>query len=122
MHPGGRPSKSPPSSLGERLARARERAGISQVELAKLLDTNQQTIAYWERKAVGLRSDVIVKLSQILDVSADELLGTAKAKPRSAKPSGKAGRLFEAVAHMPRRQQDKILAVIEPFVNEHRSS
>ena len=87
-----------------------------------MLNTNQQTVAYWERKAVSLRSDVVVKLSEILDISADELLGTSKAKPRPSKPSGKAGRLFDAVAKMPRRQQEKIVAVLEPFVNEHRKS
>ena len=119
MHPGGRPTDNPRSSLGERLAQARERAGISQVELAKLMGTNQQAVAYWERKAVSLRSDVIVRLSEALDISADELLGTGKKPSRTAKPSGKARQLFDAVSKLPRRQQDKIIAILEPFVNEH---
>jgi transcriptional regulator with XRE-family HTH domain len=121
MHPGGRPSDKPRSSLGERLAKARERAGISQVELAERMGTSQQTVAYWERKAVSLRSDVIIQLAEILDISADELLGTGKRPNRAAKPSGKARQLFDAVSKLPRRQQEKIIAVLEPFVNEHAS-
>jgi len=119
MHPGGRPTQKPRSQLGDRLARAREQAGISQVELARRMGTSQQTVAYWERKAVSLRSDVIVKLAEILEVSADDILGTAAGKSRTAKPSGKARQLFDAVSRLPRRQQDKIISILEPFVAEH---
>jgi len=30
--------------------------------------------------------------------------------------------LFEAVSRLPRRQQEKIFAILEPFVREHASS
>ena len=119
MHPGGRPTENPRSPLGKRLIKARERAGISQVELAKQLGTNQQTIAYWERKAVSLRSDVIIRLSKILDISADELLGTDKQRKKTSKPTGKAGLFFDAVSKLPRRQQEKVFDVIEPFIRDH---
>ncbi len=116
MHPGGRPSRKPRSILGQRLTTARERAGISQTDLAEKLQTVQPSIAYWERTAVNLRSDVIVKLTQILGISADELLGTRPPRPVAAKPVGKARQVFEAVSRLPRRQQEKILEVVEAFV------
>ncbi len=83
------------------------------------MDTSQQAIAYWERKAVSLRSEVIIKLAEILEVSADDLLGIRVKKRRNAKPTGKARQLFESVSKLPRRQQDKIIAILEPFVAEH---
>jgi transcriptional regulator with XRE-family HTH domain len=119
MHPGGRPSRKPRSTLGQRLAQARERAGISQAELAKLLNTSQPAIAYWERSAVNLRSDVIAKLSQILGVSADELLGTRPPRSVASKPIGKARKLFDEVSKLPRRQQEKIAELVKMFVSQY---
>jgi transcriptional regulator with XRE-family HTH domain len=121
MHPGGRPTDKPRTALGERLQAARERAGISQKELAERLGTNQQRIAYWERSAIGFRDgDLLTKLTDILGVSADELFGVnaAKSKATAAKPNGRARQMFEAVSKLPRRQQEKIFDILQPFVTQ----
>jgi transcriptional regulator with XRE-family HTH domain len=122
MHPGGRPSKKPRTELGQRLAQSRERAGISQAELAERLQTNQQTIAYWERHATWFRSDLLVQLTGILGVSADELLGTKPPRQAAAKPAGKARQLFEKLSRMPRRQQEKVIAILEPFIGQYSAT
>jgi transcriptional regulator with XRE-family HTH domain len=119
MHPGGRPSKRPRSAVGQRLAEARERAGLSQHQLAEKLNTTQTTIAYWERKATTFRPDVLCQLTQILDVSADDLLGVRPLRTVGSKPVGKARQLFDAVSRLPRRQQEKIFDILRPFVKEH---
>ena len=49
MHAGGRPASQPRSPLGQRIAAAREQAGISQAHLAERLGVTQPTVAYWER-------------------------------------------------------------------------
>jgi len=118
MHPGGRPTTKPRSNLGHRITLARERAGISQADLAEKLGTSQPAIAYWERSASNLRSDVIAKLSHALGVSADELLGTELPRQTASKPIGKARQIFEAVSKLPRRQQEKIFDILQPFVRE----
>jgi transcriptional regulator with XRE-family HTH domain len=119
MHPGGRPTSKPRSSLGQRIAEARERAGISQVELAEKLGVAQPRIVYWERKAENIRSDVLAKIAEILDTSTDELLGTKPPSPRAAKPVGRARQLFDSISKLPRRQQEKIISILEPFVQQH---
>ncbi len=120
MHAGGRPSNKSRSTLGERLSEARIKAGLSQAELASRMGTTQPAIAYWERGAQRLRSDVVARLSRILGVSADELLGTkTRRQSAAAQPMGRARQLFEAVSKLPRRQQEKILAVLEPFIAQH---
>jgi transcriptional regulator with XRE-family HTH domain len=123
MHPGGRPTKNPRTPLGQRIAQARERAGISQKQLAELLDTDQQRIAYWERNASGFRSEsTLARIAEVLGVSTDELLGTKPPRKQVAKPIGKARQLFDAVSKLPRRQQEKIIAILEPFVSHHTNS
>ena len=119
MDPGGRPSAKPRTELGKRLSIAREKAGISQAELAKKLKTNQQTVAYWERHGTSLRSDILVQLTEILGVSADELLGTKPPRRQVSKPNGKARQLFEKLSRMPRRQQEKVIAILEPFITQY---
>ena len=121
MHPGGRPAKHPRSDLGTRITQARQEAGLSQIDLAQKMGVTQQVVAAWERKAQSIRSDTLAKLAQVLGVSADELLGTRPPRSRASKPIGKARQLFEAVSKLPRRQQEKIAAVIEAFVNQHLS-
>jgi transcriptional regulator with XRE-family HTH domain len=119
MHAGGRPTSKPRSPLGQRLAAAREQAGISQAQLAERLGVTQPTVAYWERQAVNIRSDVLTKIARSLDVSSDELLGTKPSTARAAKPAGKARQAFDAVSRLPRRQQAKIVEVVEAMVEKH---
>ena len=122
MHPGGRPTTKPRSAFGQRLSAARERAGISQRELADKLGTDQQRVAYWERHATGFRSDsMLAQVAEILGVSADELLGRPVPRRNIAKPSGRARQIFDAVSRLPRRQQEKIFDILQPFVKEHDS-
>jgi transcriptional regulator with XRE-family HTH domain len=119
MHPGGRPTKNPRSALGQQITQARERVGISQAQLAERLGVTQPTVAYWERKAVNIRSDVLTRIARSLDVSSDELLGTKPSASRATKPAGKARQAFDAVSRLPRRQQAKIVEVVEAMVEKH---
>lgn len=118
MQPGGRPTTRERSALGQRIAQARVAAGISQKQLAEKLSTSQPAIAYWERAAVNLRSDVLANIAAALGTSVDSLLGTAPAKNRapSAVPAGKVRQAFDAVSKLPRRQQDAIVKVVSALV------
>lgn len=119
MHAGGRPAKQPRTDLGARIAQARERAGLSQGDLAEKMNVSQQVIAAWERKAKAIRTDTLIKLAGILGVSADVLLGIKPA--RQSGPTGRVRQIFDAVAALPRRQQQKIVDVVEAFVEQTAS-
>ena len=47
------------------------------------------------------------------------LIGRASGKKRGSGPVGKAKRLFEEVSRQPRNQQEKIFAVLEPYIAQH---
>jgi len=49
----------------------------------------------------------------------DELVGTNGTKTRGSGPTGKMRQLFEAASCLPRSQQQKIVAIIEPFIAHH---
>jgi len=114
----GRPPKHQRLPFGERLATLREQAGLSQQQLADKLKVTQQMIAYWERRSTCLRPEHLTALADALNTSVDELLGKAAPKVRGG-PIGKVRQVFEAVSRLPRRQQRKIVELLEPFVERH---
>ena len=115
----GRPSKRPRPAFGQRLHELREAAGLTQAQVADKLDISPRAYAFWERESVALRADQLTTLAGVLGVSPDELLGHTTGKKRGTGPAGKMRRVFEAASKLPRSQQEKILAVLQPFIREH---
>ena len=114
--PQGRPASAKRPQLGERIAQARQQAGLTQAQLADKLGTTQRVVTYWEREAVGLRADQLAQLAESLGVSADYFLGRAAKKARGNGPAGKARTIFERVSQLPRFQQQRILATVEDML------
>lgn len=56
----------------------REKHGLSQIDLANILNVTQGAVSQWESGQSKPRADVLIKLSRILDCSIDELLGIEK--------------------------------------------
>jgi transcriptional regulator with XRE-family HTH domain len=115
----GRPARTKRPELGERIAQARQQAGLTQKQLAEKLGTTQRVLTYWEREAAGLRADQIAKLSEVLDVSTDYFFGRST-KRRGNGPTGKARLIFEEVSKLPRNRQQRILATVEDMLTAQR--
>lgn len=49
--------------------------GLSQAELAKIIDVSQQTVAKWETGGATPNPKTILKIANILEVTTDDLLG-----------------------------------------------
>ncbi len=116
----GRPSNRLRPFFGQRLHALRERAGLSQRELAARVGLSQRSLSYWERSPVALRPDQLFKLAEALQVSVEELLGNGQSPGRrGAGPTGRLQKVFEAASRLPRRQQQKIAEFVEAFVSRH---
>jgi transcriptional regulator with XRE-family HTH domain len=101
------------------LHQLREQAGLSQAQVAEQLGISTRAYAFWEREQVALKADQLAALADILHVSADFLVGRKEPKQRGTGPAGKMRQLFEAASRLPRSQQQKVTAVLEPFVLQH---
>jgi transcriptional regulator with XRE-family HTH domain len=114
------PSTSPQAL--SRLKTLREKAGISQRELARLLGVHHSNVSFWERSGVPPRSEVLPKIAQVLGVSVDEVLGQSS-KSRASVPvaRGKLGQIFNEVAKLPRRKQQHIIAMLDDMVTAHKA-
>lgn len=56
----------------------RDKAGLTQEQLAKELSVTQQAIAKWETGDSLPRADKLIKLAEILDCTVEELLVETK--------------------------------------------
>jgi transcriptional regulator with XRE-family HTH domain len=117
----GKAPKREPSEFGARIAEARRRAGLTQVELAGRLGVTQQVVAAWERRNVALRAEQIKILAEALGTTADYLIGIAVTWRGTKGPSGKVRQVFEQVSKLPRRQQQKVVEFVEAFV-QHKAA
>ena len=61
-----------------KIRQLREAKNLTQTDLAKKLNTTQQTVQRWETGKTNISSDSLKELAIVLDCSVDELLGIAE--------------------------------------------
>jgi transcriptional regulator with XRE-family HTH domain len=96
----------------------REKCGLTLREFSRQIGEHPSNVSYWERTESIPRSDVLAPMAKILGVTVEELLGEPKPR-RATAPGGKARQVFDAVSRLPRRQQQKIVEVVEALVAQH---
>ncbi len=103
------------------LRRLREAAGLSVRELARQIGESNTNVSYWERSGQIPRSDVLAPMAKALGVSVHDLLGQPR-PGRPVAPGGRLGQVFEQVAKLPRRQQQKVIEMAEGFLALHKTA
>ncbi len=73
-------------TFGEKLQKLRARAGLSQDQLAELLDVSRQAVSKWERDEAMPEAEKIVRISRQFRVSTDDLLLEEREEPETARP------------------------------------
>ncbi len=99
------------------LTALRKNAGLTVRELARQLGIHHTTILQWESSGKVAKSEFLIPMSEALGVTVDELLGRPRPS-RTVTPGGKMGKVFEEASRLPRRQQQKIIDIVEPFIRE----
>lgn len=106
-------------TMGQRLARLRKERGITQQELAERLGVSQPIVSDYERAALRPHGDLIVKLTKILRISSDELLGLTPA-PRShgRVKSCSLLRRIQQLDQLPVRDQQAVPRTLDAFLSQ----
>jgi len=115
--PAGRPAKHNRTPFGTRLHAARVQMGLSQSQIAEVLDITQPSYADWERRSVALKPEYLPKLAALLGVTVDYLVGAGTIK--RTEPASRARKVFEEVLKLPRKQQAKVVEMAEGFLSLH---
>lgn len=104
--------------LGERVARLRKEKGLTQVELAKALGVAQPIVSKYESGELRLHGELIIRLAELLGVSADELLGLVD-RPRAGPAMDKRlARRLQGFDKLPKRDRDALTRTIDAFLSK----
>lgn len=114
----GRPSDRQRPPFGERLYQLREEAGLTQAQVAEKLGITHRAYAFWEREPTAIRAEQLTILAELFGVSADCLIGRESPKQRGPGPTGKMRLIFQTASKLPRRQQAKILEVVDALLKQ----
>ena len=68
-------------SLGQRITYYRKKAGLSQKELAIAIGISSPVLSYYESDKNDPPTTILVKLAEVLNVTADKLLGLERPHP-----------------------------------------
>ena len=105
--------------LGERIAEHRKARGMTQTQLAELLDCSQQRVVSLEkgRRRVPAPVTDLPTLSESLGMSVEELIGL-EAQPTKRGPTPKIQQQLEQIAKLPRSQQKFVSQMIETVLQQ----
>ena len=109
-------------TFGTRLARLRKERGFTQIELAEKVGMIQVLISDYERDKLRPYADIVARFAAVLEVSTDEMLGTAKLKKTSGTGNRRFLRRLHAIDTLPKRDQDALLRTIDAFLAARKAS
>lgn len=105
--------------IGARIARLRKDKGLTQTELAQALGVSQPVVSDYENDVIGLDSERIAQLAQVLGASADELLGMEKpARTATAIKNRRIYRQLQSIDKLPKRDQEALARTIDAFLSK----
>lgn len=79
-------------SLGERLLDLRKKKGLSQEEIAGLLDVSRQTVSKWETDQSTPDFDKIIPICKLYEIDANELLTGEKSSVKAPSDNKKSAK------------------------------
>ncbi len=106
---------------GARLASLRKAAGLTQVQLAQLIDIPQRTLSFYETKAENIPSGLIPLLADTLGVTVEEILGISKKKSSKRGPKTKLERQLDIVRRLPRSEKEFVSKFLDNVLNNAMS-
>jgi transcriptional regulator with XRE-family HTH domain len=109
----------PASEFGERLMALRKARGLTQIQLAELIDSTQRAISRYETVADRAQAPVLAKLAQALHVSTDELLGLQPSRSANGHDTPEARRLwkkFRQVMALPEKDRRAVIRLVNSLV------
>lgn len=103
-------------ALGARIAQRRKEVGLTQVQVAEILDLTQQTYAHYEVGRYRIPVSLLHALARALRTDVNTLLGeTAKQRAKRG-PAPKFQQHVERISRLPKTQQRIVIQVLESLL------
>lgn len=91
----------------------RKKKGLTQVELAKLLNVQQTTVSKWEVGRATPDYPVLIKLAELFEVSIDYLLGAEKQEKKPDALTAEERRLVEGYREINAAGKKLVMQTVE---------
>ena len=98
--------------IGKRIQELRKRRGITQEQLSEAAGISPHYLSALERGIYNVKLEILVKILNYLDCSADEVFCDVVNKSCAVSVS----RLSERLGKLPEEEQNKILAVVDTMI------
>jgi transcriptional regulator with XRE-family HTH domain len=85
--------------------------------VAARVGVSQQAYAGWERRTVAINPRYIAKLARALRTDLGELLREGAGPDPPEFPTGHTRTVFLKLASLPKREQDRIIQVVEDLIS-----
>src|SRR6185312_15498744 len=99
--------------LGARIAELRKAQGLTQVQLAELLELTQQMVASYEVGRRRVPVSLLPAIAHALAVSVEALIGEKNAAPARRGPTPKLLQQMERIQRLPKAQQRFVMQMID---------
>ena len=103
-------------SFGTRLSELRKKRGFSQEELANMIGTKGPAIGRYEREIAKPTIEVATKLSKILEVSLDYLVGNSDVEL----DKNLVNKIVN-IQNLPIEEQNKIYSIIDALIRDFKA-
>ena len=107
-------------AFGERLATLRKAQGLTQVQLAELLDVSQQAITAYESGQRRVPISTLPLLARTLGVSVEGLIGVQAPRTGKRGPAPKLQQQLEQIQALPKAKQRAIAQVLDSVLAAHQ--
>ncbi|MBA3486043.1 MAG: helix-turn-helix transcriptional regulator [Lysobacter sp.] len=108
-------------AFGERLSALRKGQGLTQVQLAQLLDVSQQAITAYESGQRRVPISTLPLLARTLGVSLEDLIGVPASRGTGKRgPAPKLQQQLEQLSRLPKTQQRLVSQLIDTVLQQHR--
>jgi transcriptional regulator with XRE-family HTH domain len=105
-----------PIIFGKRLSSLRKLKALTQTELATKIGISQSALTDYERGKLRLHDNLIVKISKILKISSDELLGIQNSYNLEILPSLRFLKRLNKIEKLPEPRKKTILRTIDDLI------
>lgn len=102
--------------MGKQIADLRKHYGYTQTEFGELLGLSRDIINAYERGRIRLNSQIIIKMSEVLHISADKILGLEPIPEINRSQSLRIAKRLRLIEQLPEARQKVLLSTIDNYL------
>lgn len=107
------------AALGKRMTELRKASGMTQAQMAQVLEVSQQAVQSWEAGRRRIQISILPAVARLLSVSLEELLGEASERtPRKRGPASRLEQQIEVISQLPKARQKMVAEMLDAVITQ----